>query len=164
MSSIEIRNATIEDAPELLSILTYYIKNTTASFEINVPTLEEKLRDWFPRNPKTLIVATISKKIIGFAMLNKYRQQSGYDLTREVSVWVNCNNLGVGVGDLLLKQLVVNAKEEGCLCLVAVLCKTNVKSERLFLRNNFYKAAEVDKIAVKFGRELGILIYQLVID
>ena len=41
MSEIKIRNATVEDATELLKIYSYYVEKTAISFEIETPTLKE---------------------------------------------------------------------------------------------------------------------------
>ena len=41
MSDITIRDATINDADELLSIYDYYVRNTAITFEITTPSLDE---------------------------------------------------------------------------------------------------------------------------
>ena len=38
---ITIRDATIEDAGELLEIYDYYVRNTAITFEVTTPTLAE---------------------------------------------------------------------------------------------------------------------------
>ena len=41
MSTVLIRDAKLSDAPRLLEIYSYYVKNTAITFEYNVPSLEE---------------------------------------------------------------------------------------------------------------------------
>ena len=41
MSSINVRNAVIEDAERLLEIYSYYVERTAITFEYCVPTLAE---------------------------------------------------------------------------------------------------------------------------
>ena len=41
MSTVLIRDAKLSDAPRLLEIYSYYVKNTAITFECDVPSLEE---------------------------------------------------------------------------------------------------------------------------
>lgn len=41
MSTVLIRDAKLSDAPRLLEIYSYYVKNTAITFEYNVPSLED---------------------------------------------------------------------------------------------------------------------------
>ena len=41
MDTITVRNASLEDAPRILEIYSYYVEHTAITFEYIVPSLEE---------------------------------------------------------------------------------------------------------------------------
>ena len=45
-----IRNATEQDIPEILAVYAPYVLNTTATFEYEVPSLEEFTRRFIARD------------------------------------------------------------------------------------------------------------------
>lgn len=68
MSTVLIRDAKLSDAPRLLEIYSYYVKNTAITFEYNVPSLEEfrhRMKNITLRYP--YIVLEADGKVMGYA-------------------------------------------------------------------------------------------------
>ena len=67
MSTVLIRDAKLSDAPRLLEIYSYYVKNTAITFEYNVPSLEEfrhRMKNITLRYP--YIVLEADGKVMGY--------------------------------------------------------------------------------------------------
>jgi len=101
---IKIRPYQTQDAETIVSILNYYIANSTALYDYELRTLEkqqaifeEKLAKGFP-----VIVATIYDRAVGFGYYSEFRFREAYKFTVEHSVYVMPNEHGKGVGKALL--------------------------------------------------------------
>lgn len=69
MSTVLIHDAKLSDAPRLLEIYSYYVKNTAITFEYNVPSLEEfrhRMKNITLRYP--YIVLEADGKVMGYAL------------------------------------------------------------------------------------------------
>ena len=74
---INIRVARVEDAKELLGIYAYYVKNSSLTFEYEVPTLEE-FQSRISNTLKTYpyLVAELDNKIVGYAYASQLDRKS----------------------------------------------------------------------------------------
>ncbi|NLD92635.1 MAG: N-acetyltransferase [Fibrobacter sp.] len=113
MATIElIRTAEIEDIAMILDIYSYYVNNTTITFEIIPPAVEEMNRrvmetvknsDW--------IVYEYNKAIVGYAYYSKFRERKAYDYSCETTIYVHKDFTGKGIGSALYGQLISNLKK-----------------------------------------------------
>ncbi len=120
---INVRPATIADASEILKIYAPYITGTTITFEYDVPTVAE-FKDRIAttlENYPYLVAETEDGKIVGFAYAHRYKERPAYNWSAEVSIYVDNEIRGLGIGkvlslaleELLAKQNVVNL----CACI-----------------------------------------------
>ena len=78
MSEI-IRLATPSDSEEILNIYAPFVRDTTVSFETEVPSISE-----FTRRIESIVkqypylVYLINDKIVGYAYASKHRERSAY--------------------------------------------------------------------------------------
>ncbi len=103
---MEIRLATPEDAGALLEIYGYYVENTAISFEYTAPTVAE----FQDRIGKTLaeypyLVAEENGRIVGYAYAGSFRSRAAYKHWSEVSIYIDRNYRGNGIGKALYTKL-----------------------------------------------------------
>ncbi|KRK63908.1 hypothetical protein FC72_GL001039 [Companilactobacillus tucceti DSM 20183] len=114
---MEIRQATIKDTKAILKIYTPYVLNTAITFDDKVPSekdFQNQIVDILKDYP--YLVAEKDGKIIGYTYAHYYSQRAAYKWTAEVSIYVDENARGLGVGHklysalekILIQQNVVN--------------------------------------------------------
>lgn len=86
---VSIRTATLADAPKLLDIYDYYVRNTAISFEYDTPTLSEfegrmkKTLDRFP-----YLVAEEDGKIWGYTYAATFIPRAAYSHCCETTIYL----------------------------------------------------------------------------
>lgn len=157
-----IRRARIEDLPQLLEIYNYEIEHGVASFD-EEPQSYEQRKEWFDahQGKYILLVKEIDGKAVGYASISKLFQRPAYDISGEVSVYVDKDYRGQGIGKELLKSLLEMAQMEGRFdSLFSLITGTNEASIRLHEQLGFEYAGIFKNSGVKFGRHLDVVIYR----
>jgi len=165
IGGITIRDATIDDAPELLTIYNDIILNTTAVWHEEPHTiamrqqwLADKATDRFP-----VFVAEEDNKIIGFSTIGAFRPWFGYRFTVENSVYVASASRGKGVAKLLLPPLIDASKKLGLHAIVAGIEASNEASIALHQKFGFVEVAHFKQVGFKFGRWLDLNFLELIV-
>ena len=169
---IIIRTASDQDAPKLLEIYEYYVKNTAITFEFKVPTLEEfekRITTTLQNYP--YLVAEADGEIAGYAYAGRFRTRAAYDWSVETSIYLSGKYQRLGLGRMLYEKL-----ED-------ILCKQNVinlyagvadpvEEDEYLTRNSeqFHEAmgyktvARFQKSGSKFGRWYNLIIMEKIIE
>lgn len=80
MSEISIRNASLDDAPRILEIYSYYVERTVITFEYTVPSLAEfegRMRRTMEKYP--YLVIEKDGRIEGYAYAGPFVGRAAYD-------------------------------------------------------------------------------------
>lgn len=80
---VKIRQATENDASELLDIYAPYVTDTTITFEDVIPTIadfKQRIRDISASFPY-LIAVDENNKILGYAYAHTYKPRAAYEWT-----------------------------------------------------------------------------------
>ena len=146
-----IRNATAADAPALLKIYAHYVENTAISFEWAVPTLE----NFRVRIVKTLesypyFVAELDRKIVGYAYAGEFVGREAYKYSAELTIYLDKDYRGQGVGKKLYAELESRLKERGIKNLYACVAYSEVEDEYLTLASVKFHEQFGFKICGKF--------------
>ena len=149
---IEIRNAQVEDAANLVAIYAPYIEKTAITFETQVPTVE----DFENRIKKTMekfpyLVAIEEGQIVGYAYASTYYARAAYDWTVELSVYVQKEARGKGVGTLLYTALEEELTARGFKNFLACIALPNPASIALHEKRGYEQVAHFKKVGYKFG-------------
>ena len=104
---MEIRDARLEDLPEVLAIFNDVIATSTAVYAEQPVTLDNRHDWWSGRVAQgyPVLVATDVTGVIGFSSFGDFRAWPGYRFTVEHSVHVRSDRRGQGVGSALMPPL-----------------------------------------------------------
>ena len=113
-SVIAIRNAVPSDAAAIAEIYRPYVENTAVSFEYEAPDaaeMERRIGEITKKYP--YIVAVQGGKIVGYAYASVFKARAAYDGCVEVSVYLEENSRGQGIGSFLYRVLEKKLKAQG---------------------------------------------------
>jgi len=159
-----MRPATQADLPVITAIYNDAIRTTTATFDTEEKTLEDR-RAWLAtrdtRHP--VIVAQLGGEVVGWGSLSAWSDRCAYAGTCENSVYVAATARGNGVGKALLAELVNIARKAGMHTIIARVAAGNPASERLHEAAGFVRIGVMREVGRKFGRLLDVTMYQLML-
>lgn len=149
MSTISIRLMTYDDWPVVRDIYQKGIDTGQATFEVLAP-------DWEAWDKSHRIdcrlVAISNTRVIGWAALTPYSMRKVYSGVAEVSVYVDPDFHGQGVGSMLLKRLVDESENSDIWTLQAGIFPENKASVKLHEKHGFL----IIGTRVKIGKRDGI--------
>ncbi|MCX7709584.1 MAG: GNAT family N-acetyltransferase [Clostridia bacterium] len=159
-----IREAVISDVERLASIYNWAVANTTASFDINVVSLENR-REWFSHygGVYPLIVAEEDGKVVGYSSLSKFREKEGYAKTVELSVYVDPEYHGRGIGKHLVAEILERGKKLGHHVIMAGITAGNDVSIKMHENFGFKLCGHMKEVGYKFDAWQDVLFYQLTV-
>ncbi|MDT2735514.1 GNAT family N-acetyltransferase [Enterococcus pseudoavium] len=155
---IEIRVATPADAAQLQAIYAPYVKETTITFDYEVPTEA----DFAATIAETLhlypyFVATENERILGYVYAHAYKNRAAYDWAVEVSVYVDRERQSHGVGKQLYQVLEATLKKQNVAILTACITGGNQGSLTFHEKMGYEQVANFPKIGYKFDQWLDVL-------
>ena len=83
-----IRPVTSKDIPQILDLYSFYILNSSCTFEEEVPSLEsftERVNGILQRYP-FLVYVNENDQVLGYAYASEFRKRVAYRFTTEVSL------------------------------------------------------------------------------
>ncbi|MCH3967711.1 MAG: GNAT family N-acetyltransferase [Atopobiaceae bacterium] len=124
IEDIDIRMATIEDAPALLAIYAPYVTETAISFECQVPSVDEftsRMEATFARYPYLVAELSSTGRPVGYAYTSAFVGRAAYDWSAETSIYVDRRTRHHGVGGALYQVLEAASRAQGILNLNACI-------------------------------------------
>ena len=152
-----IRNATEKDIPAILAIYAPYVLNSTATFEYEVPTLEEftqRFRDITAQFP--WLVWEEEGKILGYVYGSRPYARAAYSWCAEPSVYLIPEAQGKKIGTKLYQVMEACLKLQGYQLLYALVTGENFSSVSFHKKQGYFVRAHFPDCAWKFGRSLGV--------
>jgi phosphinothricin acetyltransferase len=160
----QIRDAKDTDVAAITEIYAHHVLHGAGSFEVDPPDVEEMTRRRFEIISRALpyLVAERDHRVIGYAYAGLYRTRVAYRFTLEDSVYVHPENMGQGVGEALLRQLIPACRNCGCRQLIAVIGDSeNKASIRVHEKLGFQHAGVLRGVGFKFDRWIDTVMMQL---
>lgn len=160
-----IRQAGPGDAAAIAAIYNEAIRTTTATFDTEEKSPEDRLRwleDHDERHP--VLIAERDGEACGFASLTKWSDRPAYHRTVESSFYVAERFRGQGVGRALKQKLVDEARRLGYHTLLARVAEGSEASMHLNKSFGFQYVGTMKEVGFKFGRWLDVHILQLMLD
>jgi L-amino acid N-acyltransferase len=166
-SPATVRAATSADLPAILDIYNEAVRNTTATYDYEPHTLDDR-RAWYEdhrANGYPVFVAVDDRgRVVGWSALNQYRARKGYRFTTENSVYVAADQRGRGIGRQLLAPLIDAARQGGFHAILAGIDASNEASLRLHTAFGFREVARLKEVGFKFDRWLDVVYLELLLQ
>ena len=103
---MNIRTATLADAPQILHIYAPYVENTTVTFEYEVPPVEDftnRIRRTLEKYP--YLVAEENNMILGYTYASAFKARAAYAWSVETSIYIREDLEHKGIGTALYQAL-----------------------------------------------------------
>jgi L-amino acid N-acyltransferase YncA len=163
--SPKIRTALASDAGTLASIYNYYIENTIITFEVSpISNLEMLKRIQQVLQNGRWIVIESEGKVLGYAYSDLWNNRSAYEKTREVWIYLDNTITGHGIGKMIYKDLIYDARKKGHHTLIGGISLPNEASIKLHEHFGFKQAAHYREVGFKFGKWIDVCYWQLILD
>lgn len=149
------------DYKDILDIYRYYIENTTVTFEYEVPSEEEfreRIKNISSKYP--YIVAEDNGRVVGYAYADTcFSSRKAYSWDSDVSVYINKEYRGRGLGRKLYSILEVLLKKLGYVTLYAIVTGENKASIAFHKSMGYTLVGDFPRSGYKMGRWLNVLFF-----
>lgn len=162
-ANITIRDAEIDDITAITAIYRHHVLHGTASFEEEAPDESEIGNRFRAIRDKGMpyLVATRGDVIVGYCYASTYRPRTAYRHTVENSIYVAPNQVGQGIGSLLMSALIARCEAGPWRQMVAAIGDSaNKASISLHKRHGFEMVGTFKKVGYKFDRWLDSVLMQ----
>lgn len=138
-----------DDWSEVVEIFYQGMQTDNATFNTSCPTYEE----WDANHIKECrLVAEYDGEVAGWAALSPYSSRECYKGVATVSIYIDTNHRGKGVGKMLLNKLVEESENSGFWTIQSNIFQTNEASIRLHEKCGFRMVGFLERIAKdRFG-------------
>lgn len=162
-STLQIRPSTEADMPAIQAIYQHAVLHGTGTFETEVPDLAEMSRrrsEVLGRGLPWLVVQR-GDQVLGYAYANYFRPRMAYRFCLEDSIYLHPDNQGLGLGKLLLAELIARCEALGARQMLAVIGDAeNRGSIGVHRALGFQDTGVLKSAGWKFGRWLDVVMMQ----
>ena len=157
-----VRAVNPEDAESILKIYSPYIAETSITFEIETPSIEEmrnriknisSVYPWF--------VYEEGDEVKGYAYASKHRERAAYRWSVEFAVYVRTDSQGKGIGKILFSEVIDAVTRLGYYNAFGVITLPNERSIALHESFGFTPAGVTRNCGYKLGAWHDVSIWQL---
>ena len=160
-----VRLATEADLAAINDIYNYYVLHSTATYQIDPATAEER-RAWFAahggKHPVT-VIEYAGGPVLGWASLSPFHNRAAFDRTVENSVYVDCQQQRRGLGKMLLADSIDRARALQHHTIIAAVDSAQAGSLALHQSMGFTEAGHLKEAGYKFKRWLDVVYLQLML-
>jgi phosphinothricin acetyltransferase len=164
MPTLQIRDATADDAAEIARIYNEGIEDRIATLETTPRSADER-RAWMaargPRHP--VLVAHDARGIAGWGSLNSFNPRPAYDHVVDFSVYVARERRGQGAGHRLLEALEARARAIGYHKMVLAAFPFNEGGMRLYIRRGFRTVGTYHEQGLLDGRWVDVIVMEKIL-
>lgn len=164
MTELSIRLADENDLPFITRIYNHYVLHSTATFDGEPKTDEDQLRWLNQHGGKHPVLAALwDQHGVGWASLTGYSDRCAYAETVELSVYVDHEWHGRGIGKALMRELISHARVSGIHTILARITADNAVSLHLHASLGFREVGVMKEVGVKFGQRLDVHLLQMML-
>jgi L-amino acid N-acyltransferase YncA len=156
------RLAEPRDAHPTREIYNLEVIEATVTFDLVPRTLGEQ-RAWIAEHSgahPAIVAVDEDDEVVGFASLSPFRPRPAYATTVEDSVYVRRERRGQGTGELLLRNLLVLATDNGFHSVMARIVGGHDTSIALHEKCGFAQVGCEREVGRKFGKWLDVVLMQ----
>jgi L-amino acid N-acyltransferase YncA len=164
MDASPVTLATAGDMPAVNDIYNYFVRTSTATFQIEPESLADRERWFCSRSAaEPVIVLRVNDDLVAWGALSLHRARDGYRQTAETSVYVRNDCHRRGYGRAILADLIERARNLGYHTLLAGCCSEALPSIALHEVFGFSHVGHLRKVGRKFERWLDVIYLQLLL-
>lgn len=158
---MELRVANEGDVAAILSIYEPYIKNTTITFEIDVPTLDafkkrfQCITEEFP-----WLVCEIHGRIVGYAYAEKAFERAAYQWDADIAVYIEAAYQGQGIARKFYRCIEALLILQGYKNIYAAVTGQNDRSMRFHEAAGYHAFANYHNSGYKMGKWLDVIWFE----
>ncbi|MEM6830867.1 MAG: N-acetyltransferase family protein, partial [Bacteroidota bacterium] len=145
-----------------LTIYSYYIKNSHATFELVVPTLKDFTAKISTADYKWLVYEEDSE-VLGYAYATRWKMRAAYDKTVETSIYLDNTHHGKGIGKKLYQSLIEELTALKMHAIIGGISLPNEPSIALHEKLGFEKIGAFKEVGYKFDRWIDVGYWQLIL-
>lgn len=151
---MKIELARESDLPKILELSNWGAEHTPANFATQPETLAHWLEAWrqTARLHPWLVARHADGAIAGFAKSSPHRSRGAYHWSVEVSVYIDPQCHGRGVGSALYAVLIPLLRAQGYMTVLAGIVGGHEPSERLHAKLGFVRCGTFHRVGWKFDR------------
>lgn len=160
-----VRNAIKEDVDKILEILNHEILNSTSLYDYEERTYENQLQ-WFEKkiiDGLPVIVVEKGNNVVGFGSYGIFRPWAAYQYSVEHSIYIEKSFRAMGVGKVLLTELIKLAKNNGFHTMIAGIDASNKGSIEFHKKFGFTEVGFFKEVGYKFDKWLDLIFLQLML-
>jgi L-amino acid N-acyltransferase YncA len=155
--NVTLRKFIKDDWKEVAEIYEQGLLTRQATFETEIP----EYNVWIKKFRADLIwVAETNGSIVGWAGLQPVSARKAYEGVMEVTIYVHKDHTGQGIGDQLMKHLIIESENAGIWTLHASIFSENTASIRLHESNGFRHIGFRERIAKLDGHWKDTFLYE----
>jgi L-amino acid N-acyltransferase YncA len=162
-AALLLRDSGAADTPACAAIYREAVRNGTGTFELDEPDDAEmaRRRDAILAQGLPWLVAERGGEVLGYAYANQFRPRAAYRFCVEDSIYLAPSARGLGVGRLLLAELVARCEALGIRQMLAVIGDSqNAGSIAVHRRCGFEPTGVFQAAGWKFERWLDVVTMQ----
>jgi phosphinothricin acetyltransferase len=164
--SAQIRPATHDDLPAMLTIYNHVVLHSTAIYDERPHTLEQR-QAWLESRAEQgfpVLVADVEGQVAGYGSYGQFRAWPGYRFTVEHSIYIGEAWQRQGIGRRLLAALIEAARGQSMHAMIASVDAENIPSLRFHEALGFTQVAHFREVGFKFGRWLDLAFLELLLS
>jgi len=162
---VAVRPAVVADAEAIVRIYNHYVETSVATFEERAVTAGDVVHRLERMSSGALpwLVAEEDGSPLGYAYAAPWKDRPAYRFAVEVTVYVDPERGGAGIGSRLYEQLLPLLKERGVHAVLAGIALPSAGSVALHEKFGFEKVAHFREVGSKFGRMVDVGYWQLLL-
>ena len=156
------RLATVADAEAINAIYNYYVRTSTATFQVEDETTEERVEELRTRPAnQPMTVLEVDSEVVGWGALSPFRSRCAYRDTVELTAYMRHDSHRRGHGRIIVRDLIERAHSLGYHTILAASCEESAGMIRLLKSLGWEEAGRLRQVGSKFERRLDVIYLQL---
>ncbi len=160
-----VRTARPEDAAAIAAIYNHAVLHTTATFDTEPKSAENRL-EWLSDRARQhpVIVAEEDGIVLGWGAFSGWSDRCSYAATVEMSVYIDPAHTRQGLGRTLSSELLRLAPVVGVHNILSRICSENTASLAMAERLGFTTVGTMHEVGRKFDRWLDVVVLELLVQ
>lgn len=161
MKGLSFRDASLQDLERIVEIYNSTVPSRMVTADTTPVSVDDK-RKWFdehsPSKRPLWVLKNSNQKIIGWVSFQSFYGRPAYDATVEISIYLDQEERGKGLGKQALQYAIDYAPKLGIKNLLAFIFSHNEPSLKLFQQYGFVAWGILPNVATLDGQERSLSI------